>query len=146
MIEDDFDKMVRRMFESFFSRSGGLSDEGSITIRTNLEGISAPSIGMNPGNVATAPMVEKIDLGDTCVFVVETASTNQPPMIRAEGRELIVEFGTEQGEKVNLEIPYAIDVDKSSFSFRNGIIEIHLLRAADDSSSSDTTERYLRSI
>ncbi len=146
MIEDDFDKIVRRMFESFFSRSGALSEEGSITIRSNLGKISAPSIGMNFGSTETAPNVEKVDLGDTCVFVVETASTCQAPMIKAEGRELIVEFGTEQGEQVKLELPYAVDVDKSSFSHRNGIIEISLLRAVDDGSSSDTNERYLRSV
>lgn len=146
MIEDDFDKIVRRMFESFFSRSGALSEEGSITIRSNLGKISAPSIGMNFASTETAPKVEKVDLGDTCVFVVETASTCQAPMIKAEGRELIVEFGTEQGEQVKLELPYAVDVDKSSFSHRNGIIEISLLRAVDDGSSSDTNERYLRSV
>lgn len=146
MIEDDFDKMVRRMFESFFSRSGGMSEEGSITIRSNLEKIGAPSTGMNFGNAETVPKVEKVDLGDTCVFVVENASTSQPPMIKAEGRELIVEFGTEQGEQMNLELPYAVDVDKSTFSHRNGIIEINLLRAVDDGSSSDTTEQYLRSV
>ncbi len=146
MIEDDFDKIVRRMFESFFSRSGALSEEGSITIRSNLGKISAPSIGMNFGSTETAPKVEKVDLGDTCVFIVEPASTCQAPMIKAEGRELIVEFGTEQGEQVKLELPYAVDVDKSSFSHRNGIIEISLLKAVDDGSSSDTNERYLRSV
>lgn len=146
MIDDDFDKIVRRMFESFFSRSGALSEEGSITIRSNLGKISAPSIGMNSGNTKTAPIVEKVDFGDSCVFVVENGSTSQAPMIRAEGRELIVEFGTEQGEQMKLELPYAVDVDKSSFSHRNGIIEINLLRAVDDSSSSDTNERYLRSV
>lgn len=146
MIEDDFDKIVRRMFESFFSRSGGLSEEGSITIRSSLEKIGAPGVGMNFGNAETAPNVEKVDLGDTCVFVVENASASQAPMIKAEGRELIVEFGTEQGGQMNLELPYAIDVNKSCFSHRNGIIEINLLRAVDDGSSSDTTERYLRSV
>jgi len=146
MIEDDFDKIVRRMFESFFSSSGGLSEEGSITIRSNFENKGASSIGMNLENAETMPNVEKIDLGDTCVFVVENASMCQAPMIRAEGRELIVEFGTEQGEQMKLELPYAVDVDKSSFSHRNGIIEINLLRAVDDGSSSDTNERYLRSV
>ncbi|MHA1484003.1 MAG: Hsp20/alpha crystallin family protein [Candidatus Thorarchaeota archaeon] len=146
MIEDDFDRMVRWMFESFLSRSGGLSEEGSITIRSNLERIGVPSTSTNLGNAGPALNVEKIDLGDTCVFVVENASTSQAPLIRAVGRELIVEFGTEQGEKMKLELPYAIDVDKSSFSYRNGIIEINLLRAVDDGSSSDTNERYLKSV
>ncbi|NOR38558.1 MAG: hypothetical protein GQ580_03105 [Candidatus Thorarchaeota archaeon] len=146
MIDDDFDKIVRRMFESFFSRSGGLSEEGNITIRSDFGKMGAPSVGMSFGNTETTPNVEKVDLGDTCVFVVETASTCQAPKIRAEGRELIVEFGTEQGAQMKLEIPYAVDVDKSSFSHRNGIIEISLLKAVDDGSSSDTNERYLRSV
>ena len=47
---------------------------------------------------------------------------------------------------MKLELPYAVDVNKSSFSHRNGIIEINLLRAVDDGSSSDTTEQYLRSV
>ncbi len=146
MIEDDFDKIVRHMFESFFSRSRGLSEEGSTTTRFQFESIGVPSIGTNSGTAEAEPKVETIDLGDTCIFVVENASASQAPLVRVEGRELLVEFGTEQGEQLNLELPYAVDVEKSSFSHRNGITEISLVRAVDESSSSDTNERYLRSL
>ena len=146
MIEDDFDKIVRRMFESFFSRSGGLSEEGSTTTRFQFGPMGVPDIGPNLGTTDTEPKVETIDLGDTCVIVVENASTSQAPMVRAEGRELIVEFGPEQEDQLKLDLPYAVDVDKSSFSHRNGITEIGLIRAVDERTSSDANERYLSSV
>ena len=146
MIEDDFDKIVRRMFESFFSRSGGLSEEGSTTMGFHFESTVTPSIGTDLGIAKGEPNVEKIDLGDTYMIVVEDASASQVPMIKVEGRELTVEFGPGQEEQLKLELPYAVDVDKSSFSHRNGITEISLLRAKDEGSSSDTNERYLRSM
>ena len=145
MIEDDFDEIVRRMFENFFSRSRSLSEEGSTTTRFQYGSIGVPRIGANLGTTGKEPKVETVDLGDTCIFVVENASASLAPMVRVEGRELMVEFGLEQEEQLKLELPYAVDVDKSSFSHRNGITEINLLRAVDDSSSSDTNERYLRS-
>jgi HSP20 family molecular chaperone IbpA len=146
MIEDDFDKIVRRMFESFFSRSSGLSEEGNTTTRFQFESIGVPSIGTNSGPTETKPRVETVDLGDTCIFVIENASASQAPLVRVEGRELLVEFGTEQKEQLKIELPYAVDVEKSSFSHRNGITEISLVRAVNESSSSDTNERYLRSL
>ncbi len=146
MIEDDFDEIVRRMFESFFSRSGGLSEEGSTTTRFQYGSIGVPGIGTNLGTAEKETKVETVDLGNTYIFVVENASASQAPMVRVEGRELIVEFGTEQEEQLKLELPYAVDVDKSSFSHRNGITEISLIRAVDESSSSDTNERYLSSV
>jgi hypothetical protein len=85
MIEDDFDKIVRRMLESFFSRSGGLSEEGSTTTRFHFESMGAPSIGTNLGTTKTEPNVETVDLGDTCIFVVENASASQAPLVRVEG-------------------------------------------------------------
>ena len=145
MIEDDFDEIVRRMFESFFSRSGSLSEEGSTTTRFQFGSIGVPRIGTNLGTTSKEPKVDTVDLGDTCIFVVENASASLAPMVRVEGRELMVEFGLEQEEQLKLELPYAVDVDKSSFSHRNGITEINLLRAVDDGSSSDTNERHLRS-
>jgi len=146
MIEDDFDEIVRRMFESFFSRSRGLSEEGSTTTRFQFGPIGVPSIGTNLGIAEKEPKVETVDLGDTCILVVENASANQAPMVRVEGRELIVEFGPEQEEQLKLELPYAVDVDKSSFSHRNGITEISLIRAVDEGTSSDANERYLSSV
>jgi HSP20 family molecular chaperone IbpA len=47
---------------------------------------------------------------------------------------------------MKLELPYAVDVDKSSFSHRNGITEISLIRAVDEGTSSDANERYLSSV
>ena len=146
MIEDDFDEIVRRMFESFFSRSGGLSKEGSTTTRFQFGSMGVPSIGTNLGTAEKEPKVETVDLGDICIFVVENTSASQAPMVRVEGRELIVEFGPEQEEELKLELPYAVDVDKSSFSHRNGITEISLIRAVDESASSDANERYLSSV
>jgi len=146
MIEDDFDEIIRRMFESFFSRSGGLSEDGSTTTSFKFGSIDVPRIGTNLGTAKKEPKVETVDLGDTCIFVVENASASQAPAVRVEGRELIVEFGPEQEEQMKLELPYAVDVDKSSFSHRNGITEISLVRAVDEGTSSDTNERYLRSV
>ena len=146
MIEDDFDEIVRRMFESFFSRSGGLSKEGSTTTRFQFGSMGVPRIGTNLGTAEKEPKVETVDLGDICIFVVENTSASQAPMVRVEGRELIVEFGPEQEEELKLELPYAVDVDKSSFSHRNGITEISLIRAVDESASSDANERYLSSV
>ena len=146
MIEDDFDEIVRRMFESFFSRSMGLSEEGSTITRFQFGSIGVPRIGTDLGNAEKEPKIETVDLGDTCIFVVENTSVSQAPMVRVEGRELIVEFGPEQDDQMKLDLPYAVDVDKSSFSHRNGITEISVIRAVDEDTSSDVNERYLSSV
>jgi hypothetical protein len=88
MIEDDFDEIARRMFKSFFSRSGGLSEEGSTSTRFQFGSIGVPSIGTNLGTTEKEPNVETVDLGDKCIFVVENTSASQAPMVRVEGREM----------------------------------------------------------
>ncbi|MBD3407709.1 MAG: hypothetical protein GF411_16445, partial [Candidatus Lokiarchaeota archaeon] len=85
MIDDDFDKMIRQMFEQFFGGTLSPNGTGSNTMRFK--------VSQNPGSsrepeTHTGPFLEKIDLGNEILIVVDTIAGE--PMVKVEGREVTI--------------------------------------------------------
>ncbi len=60
------------------------------------------------------------------------------PEVKVRGREIVV-----GPDDIKIELPYAIDLEKSSISSRNGIIEMVMIKSEDRENSSDMNEGIL---
>ena len=139
MIDDEFDKFVRQMFERFFNgpMSPGPDRDVQIRISTGLN--STPSRGLKHEEVE-GPDSETIDLGNKYMILVQGIDTNSAPTAHIEGRNVVLDTGNGSDEYLEFELPYAVDTENSSLSFRNGIIEIVLPKSTEIETSSDTNE------
>jgi hypothetical protein len=139
MIDDEFDKFVRQMFERFFNgpMSSGPDRDVQIRISTGLN--PTPGRGFTNEQVEE-PNSETIDLGDKYMILVQDIDTNAAPTAHIEGREVVLNIGDGFDENLEYELPYAVNTENSSLSFRNGIIEIVLPKSTEIETSSDTNE------
>ena len=140
MIDDDFETMVRRMFEQLFgSMPFGLEGDSTMPYGTGQspgdEELSVPEAAHEDSNV------ERIDLDDRVIFIIDGLSLDSRPIVRVAKREVTVSTA-DNAEITRLEIPFDADVKESTASFRNGVLEIQLVRAKsrDTSSAKSVTE------
>jgi hypothetical protein len=129
MIDDDFDKMVRHMFERFFNNSLGPDSNRSGIIRFGFQ----PSMDMEEVDVDLTKgkenLIEKIDLGDSLLIVMEESPSTEKIRIEVISKTVVVETGT---NKEYIEIPTLVDIENSGYSVRNGILEIRLVKLDDE--------------
>ena len=138
LIDDDFDKIVRRMFEQLFGNTTGARMPTNSQMRFNMPtGVSIKE------NVMASPRVERIDLEDRQLLIIDNIPDDSFPTAKVLGRELHLKLLENMNETI-LELPFAVDVDESSILHQNGIVEITLVKAVSDETSSDTNERILR--
>ncbi len=139
MIDDEFDRFVRQMFERFFNGPMSPDPDRDVQIRISTGLSPSPNRGFRHEEVE-APNSETIDLGDKFMVLVQDIDTNAAPTAHIEGREVVLNVGNESDENLEFELPYAVDTENSSLSFRNGIIEIVLPKSTEIETSSDTNE------
>ncbi|MHA1936385.1 MAG: hypothetical protein ACW97A_14010 [Candidatus Thorarchaeota archaeon] len=139
MIDDDFDEMLRRMLEQLFGGSINLSPGGRGEFGFSTKGFRRNELEFNADQRVAGPSVEKIDLGDRFLVIIEGYVESDSPEVKVRGREIAL--GTDD---IRIELPYAIDLEKSSISSRNGIIEMVLIKSDDHESSSDLNEGILK--
>ncbi len=140
MIDDDFETMVRKMFEQFFeSMPFGLETDSTVRFGTSRtqddEELSVPQAPSED------PHVERIDLDDRVIFILDGIVSDSKPTVRLTRRDVIVS-STDKAEIARLEIPFDADVRESTASFRNSVLEIQLVRAMsrENSSANSVTE------
>lgn len=138
MIDDDFDKIVRRMFEQLFKNTTGARLPTNSQMRFNM-----PTGVPIKENVMASPRVERIDLEDRQLIIIDNISEDSFPSAKVIGRELHLKLREGLNETI-LELPYAADVEESSILHQNGIVEITIVKAVRDETSSDTNEQILR--
>ena len=126
------------MFEQFFQNTG-MFDQ----IRSNQIRIADTQNTQIPNESNSTPQIEKIDLGDTLLVMIDNLPDDASPTGRIVGRELRVILDDYSNE-IPINLPFAIDGDKSSLYFQNGIVEITLVKSNDAEKSSDTIEHILR--
>jgi hypothetical protein len=141
MIDDDeFQKIFRRMIEQFFGTFGmqpggsgmdGLWDGGS-------DELDEVPLDM-PHEDAR---VERIDLGDTVILVMENCSIEEGLQITVKGRFATISYGPDNFVQT-IETSFAIDANRSFVSCRNGVAEIRLEKD-ENNKESDDVERLLR--
>ncbi|MFQ5834253.1 MAG: hypothetical protein ACE5H4_16230 [Candidatus Thorarchaeota archaeon] len=142
MIDDDeFQKIFRKMMEQFFgtfgmpnggNRGGGFWDKST-------EGSEGREIDLTK----QGPHVERFDLDDKVILVIDGCSINLEPTVKVSGNRATVTFGS-SAIGLEYETPFKIDADKSAVSCRNGVAEVKLEKA-EEGDSFDDVDRILRS-
>jgi hypothetical protein len=136
MIDDDFETVFRKMIEQFMEAFGGMP-EGSMNIRSwNGSVVNGPlDTQIEPKN--DEPLVEKIDLGDSVLILIEWQNEKENPTVKVAGSSIDVQLGPE-GKEITVNVGFQIDLEKSNVSHRNGVIEISAVKAeSEDVSNSD---------
>jgi hypothetical protein len=127
------------MLEQLFGGSINLSPRGRGEFGFSTKGFRRNELEFNADQRVAGPSVEKIDLGDRFLVIIEGYVESDSPEVKVRGREIAL--GTDD---IRIELPYAIDLEKSSISSRNGIIEMVLIKSDDHESSSDLNEGILK--
>jgi hypothetical protein len=137
MIDDDFESVFRRMIEQFMEAFGDMP-EGSFSIRSwNGSTVNGP-LETEIGSKKNEPEVEKIDLGERFLFLIQ-GNFESEPTVKVDGSRITVQIEDER-EDLILETDFPIDLEKSNVSYRNGVIEITAVKTDDKNLS----EGYLR--
>ena len=127
------------MIENLFGRAFTLENDRNTQIRFGF-----PE-EMKPDLTVTGPNVEQIDMGESVLVIIEDRTLRHKPEVSILGTELIVGDGS--GRKaVRVSLDSAINAEESIASFRNGILEITLVKSTDQKTDSDSEEYKLRVI
>jgi HSP20 family molecular chaperone IbpA len=125
MIDDNFDEMVRHMFERFFNETFGRNSNTAGIIRFGFlppKVEEEPNIDLDKGKNI---LVEKIDLGDSLLLILDGYSSIDDINVEVIEKTIVVNNGL---DKEYIDIPNLVDVETSGYSFRNGILEIRLVK------------------
>jgi HSP20 family molecular chaperone IbpA len=122
MIDDDFDKLVRSIFEQFFGNSLPTTPQDS-RIRLELTPRSIEPPEMDMSNDAH---VDTIDLDNEYLVLIETSAFPLEPEARVEGDSLYVRVNSTDEKGVKVSLPRKFDLNSSSLSYKNGVVEIRL--------------------
>ena len=129
MIDDDFESVFRKMIEQFMEAFGGMP-EGNMTIRSWNGSIVNEPLDAQIESDRIEPLVEKIDLGDSVLILIEGPTDTETPIVKVSGSSIIVQFGAESKE-INVDVGFQIDFEKSNVSHRNGVLEITAVKTED---------------
>ncbi|MFW9889043.1 MAG: hypothetical protein ACFFER_12725 [Candidatus Thorarchaeota archaeon] len=142
MIDDDeFQKIFRRMIEQFFGTFG--MQPGGSGIDGLWEGGLDELDGIPPDLPREDASVERIDLGDTVILVMDNCTIEEGFQVIVNGRVATVSYGPSSLVQT-IETPFIIDANRSFVSCRNGVAEIRLEKD-ENNEESDGVDRLLRS-
>ncbi|MCK5240610.1 MAG: hypothetical protein KAR33_13720 [Candidatus Thorarchaeota archaeon] len=127
MIDDDFDKLVRNMLERLFGNSFGMVP-GENGIQMRVESEDSLTSEMNRGQNL---IVDKIDLGDEFLVIIDAPVSVESPLAIIKDHRLEIRVNELVRRGVVIEIPFEVDIEKSSISNQNGVIEARLVRTSD---------------
>ena len=134
MIDDDIESVVRKMIEQF-TETFGTFPEGNVTIRSWTGSFVNEPLESEIKPKGDEPIVEKIDLGDSVIFLIQGHfDTSVEPVVKVDGENITVKLDNET-QSMNLEPGFLIDLEKSNISNRNGVIEIVVFRAENQEES-----------
>ncbi len=132
-IDDEFDKIVRQMFEHFFGTTMPIGTEGRAVFEIGVS--STPAQTSRSREVEqTRPNVERIDLEDRTIILIEGIDEEHRPTVRVDRGRVIVEM---EDNRITFDIDFRVDPRKSYATLRNGIVEIDVVRSTDDNVSTD---------
>ena len=129
MIDDEFETVFRRLFESLMNSMGQMTD-GETTVRYwTSSGLGGPGMTDIP-ETEYEMQAEVIDLEDRVLFLVEVGSEDEIIDVKIEDRTLCV-FNQVDGNETIFDLDFDVDIEDSRTSYRNGILEIELKKAED---------------
>ncbi|MFX1561573.1 MAG: hypothetical protein ACFFBL_13370 [Promethearchaeota archaeon] len=136
MIDDDFESVFRKMIEQFMEAFGGLP-EGSMTFRSWNGSIVNEPLETQVEPQSNEPSVEKIDLGDSAIILVEWLNDHETPTVKVSGSMVTIQLGPEK-EEINVDVGFHVDRERSNVSHRNGVLEISVVKTdVEDTSDND---------
>ncbi len=126
MIDDDVESEFKRMIEQFMKAFG--IPEGSMKIKSwNGSNVyEYPETEIQP--VSEEPIVEKIDLGESTLILIDGLHDTDAPTIKVLGSKIIVQISPDKKE-IDIEVGFQIDLAKSNVTNRNGVLEISVIKA-----------------
>ncbi|MHA1813811.1 MAG: Hsp20/alpha crystallin family protein [Candidatus Thorarchaeota archaeon] len=135
IIDDEFDKIVRQMFERFFGGPMEMGPEGSatFTFRMMTTGMG-PEQNEIPQTTGRTRDVEQIELEDRMIMIIDGVNTDIEPAVSMRDGQLVIKFTDGENNTMKFDIPFNVDIEKSRVSLRNGVLEIDLVKDADDKS------------
>ncbi|MDF1538820.1 MAG: hypothetical protein P1Q69_07955 [Candidatus Thorarchaeota archaeon] len=138
MIDDDFDKLVKDMFERFFGNAFRM-----------VPGENGTHIGISPeefqqpvDNAGHELFIDEIDLGDEYLVLVESPVSIEEPVAYARGTLLEIKVDPVVGQGIEINVPFNIDVEQSTVSHNNGVIEVRLVKSSN--SNTELNEGLLK--
>ncbi|MCK5264213.1 MAG: Hsp20/alpha crystallin family protein [Candidatus Thorarchaeota archaeon] len=138
MIDDDFETVFRRLFESLMNSMGSIQD-GETTVQYWSNSSFGPGMANVP-EVSEDIQAEVIDLEDRVLFLVEVGHEDELIDVKVEGRTLKV-FDQVEGNETVFDLDFDVDIENSRTSCRNGIVEIELKKTDD---TDGQNEGYLK--
>lgn len=139
MIDDEFEKIFRRMIEQFFGTFG--TPNGGTGVdkmwETHSDETAIPLGVPNEG-----PRIERIDLEDSVILVMEECLMMDELQVSVRGNLATVSY-IPRNLFQQFETPFIIDAERSFVSCRNGVAEIRLEKD-EGNKESDNTERILK--
>ncbi|MFW9963973.1 MAG: hypothetical protein ACFFCX_10440 [Candidatus Sifarchaeia archaeon] len=139
MIDDDFESVFKRMIEQFMSAFG--IPEGNIRIESWNDSMVKEPLATQIVPNSDEPIIEKIDLGDSMLILIEGQMEIETPNIRVSGSTIFIQLSPSSKE-IKIEVEFLIDLEKSNVSHRNGIMEISVVKA--ESESRAKTDGFLK--
>ncbi|MGY5875945.1 MAG: hypothetical protein RTU30_09380 [Candidatus Thorarchaeota archaeon] len=143
MIDDDFQRIFRKLMEQFFGDANPFSPEGSVTRGFSFDYESGEAMPKNPLDSQAQTEVEKIELDDRVIVVVSGLKDIVPPKVKVFGETLVIIDPSGVNDEI-MTLPYSVDVIESHATIRNGIMEITLFKANDIDRSSEVGEHVLK--
>jgi hypothetical protein len=126
MIDDDFESVFRKMIEQFMEAFGGMP-EGNMRIRSWNGSMVNESLDTQIEPMSDEPIVEKIDLGDSMLILIEWLNDYETPTVRVSGSIVTIQLSPERNE-INVDVEFHVDLEKSNVSHRNGVLEISVAK------------------
>ena len=117
---------------------------GETTIRYwTSSGLTDPGMSSIPETEeVNRPQAEIIDLDDKVLYLVEVGPEDELIDVKVENRTLKI-FDQVEGNVMEFDLDFDVDIEQSHSSCRNGILEIELKKAE---SVEESNEGYLRNI
>ena len=129
MIDDEFETVFRRLFESLMNSMGQMTDGETAVRYWTSSGLGGPGMTDIP-KTENKIQAEVIDLEDRVLFLVEIGPEDEIIDVKVEGRSLCV-FNQVDGDETIFDLDFDVDIEDSRTSYRNGMLEIELKKAED---------------
>ncbi len=125
MIDDDVESEFRRMIEQFMKAFG--IPEGSMRVQSWTGSNIFESAETEIEPMSDEPIVEKIDLGESALILVDGLHDTDTPTVKVSESKIIVQLSPDRKE-IDIEVGFQIDLEKSNVTYRNGVLEISAIK------------------
>jgi hypothetical protein len=126
MIDDDFESVFRKMIEHFMESFGEMP-EGNVNFRVWNGSIVNEPIDAQIEHDDDSPFVEKIDLEEGALILIDWRDNVDSPSVRISGTTVFAQAAFDKKE-ISVDVGFLIDLDRSKVSHRNGITEISVAK------------------